>query len=247
MGAPSGPTPTPEVLVKGFVGFLLQVAAFLYLVLQACLMGVALIPAVLFVRLFWDTGNPVLIAFGLALGYVLFGFVFLLLVVLLKQLTFFRAREGDYPFLSAYAIRWVFLGSLMGIAKLLILRFLLGMPVLNLFYRLMGARIGRGVVINTCNMFDFDLLEIGDGTFVGGDAVVIGHVGEGGFLKLRPVRIGRGCTVGQSSVVFPGAVMEDGSVLGALSLLPKGRTLPGGSVWGGNPLVEIRHEKNPGP
>jgi acetyltransferase-like isoleucine patch superfamily enzyme len=89
-------------------------------------------------------------------------------------------------------------------------------------------------------MFDFDLLTIDDGAFIGGDAVVIGHLGEDGLLKIRPVRIGKGCVVGQSSVVFPGAVMEDGSVLGALSLLPKGKTLPAGTVWGGNPLREIR-------
>jgi hypothetical protein len=34
--------------------------------------------------------------------------------------------------------------------------------------------------------------------------------------------------------------MERGSVLGALSLLPKDRTLPAGTVWGGNPLRRIQ-------
>jgi len=103
----------------------------------------------------------------------------------------------------------------------------------------MGARIGRGVLLNSCNLFDFDLIEIGDGAFVGGDAIIIGHAGEAGMLKIRRVRIGARCTVGQSSIVFPGATMEEGSVLGALSLLPKGKTLPAGTVWGGNPLREI--------
>jgi non-ribosomal peptide synthetase-like protein len=116
------------------------------------------------------------------------------------------------------------------------------MPLLNAFFRLMGARIGKNVLINTSNIFDFDLIEIGDNAFVGGDAVIIGHVGERGLLRIRPVRIGARCTVGQSSVVFPGAIMEEGSVLGALSLLPKGKTLPAGTVWGGNPLREIHRE-----
>lgn len=125
---------------------------------------------------------------------------------------------------------------------MLILSHLKGMPVLNLFFRAMGARVGRNVMINSCNLFDFDVLEIGDGAFIGGDAVVIGHAGEAGMLRIRPVRIGARCTVGQSAVVFPGATMEPGSVLGALSLLPKGRTLPAGTVWGGNPLREIRED-----
>jgi hypothetical protein len=33
--------------------------------------------------------------------------------------------------------------------------------------------------------------------------------------------------------------MEPRSILGALSLLPKGRTLPAGTIWGGNPLRQI--------
>ena len=220
----------------------LRLASVLYLVFQFLVVGVALLPAVLFVKVFWFRGSPILLAFALGVGYLIFGLTYLVLVVVIRKLIGFRSREGDYPFLSSYAIRWAFLGSLVGLAKILILDHIKGMPILNAFFRLMGARIGRNVLINTCNLFDFDLLEIGDDTFIGGDAVIIGHVGEKGLLKIRPVRIGARCTVGQSSVVFPGATMEEGSVLGALSLLPKGKTLPRGTVWGGNPLHEIHRE-----
>ena len=220
----------------------LRLASVLYLVFQFLVVGVALLPAVLFVKVFWFRGSPILLAFALGIGYLIFGLTYLVLVLLIRKLIGFRSREGDYPFLSSYAIRWAFLGSLVGLAKILILDHIKGMPILNAFFRLMGARIGRNVLINTCNLFDFDLLEIGDDAFIGGDAVIIGHVGEKGLLKVRPVRIGARCTVGQSSVVFPGAVMEEGSVLGALSLLPKGKTLPRGTVWGGNPLHEIHRE-----
>jgi non-ribosomal peptide synthetase-like protein len=218
----------------------LRLLAFIYLVFQFLLVGVALLPAVLFVRVFWIRGSLPLLALAFGVAYLIFGLTYLVLVLIVKWLVLGRIREGEHPFVSPYAIRWAFVGSLVNLAKILILQYLLGMPILNTFFRLMGMRIGRNVVINTCNLFDYDLIEIGDDSFLGGDAVVIGHAGEGGRLKLRPVRIGKGCTVGQSSVVFPGATMEDRSVLGALSLLPKGRTLPAGTVWGGNPLQEIR-------
>ncbi|MEK7317003.1 MAG: hypothetical protein AAB011_12545 [Candidatus Eisenbacteria bacterium] len=221
------------------VDFGLRFAAFLYLIFQFVIVGVALLPAVLFVENFWDSGSFPLLALSLGLGYLLFGIAYLAMVIVIKHLMFFRGREGDHSFVSAYALRWAFIGSLVGLAKVVILQHLKGMPVLNTFYRAMGATIGRGVVINSCNLFDFDLIDIGDGAFVGGDAVIIGHAGEAGVLKIRRVRIGARCTVGQSSIVFPGATMEEGSVLGALSLLPKGRTLPAGTVWGGNPLREI--------
>jgi non-ribosomal peptide synthetase-like protein len=220
----------------------LRLASLLYLVFQFLVVGAALLPAVLFVKIFWSSGSPLLLALAFGIGYLIFGLAYLVLVIVIRHLIGFRSREGDYPFVSSYAIRWAFLGSLVGLAKILILDHIKGMPLLNAFFRMMGARIGRNVLINTSNIFDFDLIEIGDNAFVGGDAVIIGHVGERGVLKIRPVRIGPRCTVGQSSVVFPVAIMEEGSVLGALSLLPKGKTLPAGTVWGGNPLREIHRE-----
>jgi non-ribosomal peptide synthetase-like protein len=218
----------------------LRVAAFVYLVFQFVVVGLALLPAVLFVRIFWLRGSLPWLAVSFGVGYLVFGITYLVLVIAIRHLVGFRSRAGDHPFVSAYALRWAFVGSLVSLAKVLILTHLKGMPILNAFYRAMGARIGRNVLINTCNLFDFDVLEIGDNAFIGGDAVVIGHAGERGMLKIRPVRIGAGCTIGQSSVVFPGATMEEGSVLGALSLLPKGRTLPARTVWGGNPLRLLR-------
>ena len=222
------------------MSILLRVASFLYFVIVMALVGIASAPGVMLVAAAWRTGSEVLTAIALGVGYLCFGITYLALVLAIKTLTFFRAREGDYPFISPYAVHWALVGTLVSVAKVVILKLFIGQPVLVVFYRLMGARIGRDVLINSCNLFDFELLDIGDGAFIGGDAVVIGHAAEAGRLKLRPVKIGKHCTVGQSSIVFPGAVMEDGSVLGAMSLLPKGRVLPARSVWGGNPLVEIR-------
>jgi non-ribosomal peptide synthetase-like protein len=222
------------------MSILLRAASFLYLVVVMAIVGIASVPGVMLVAAAWRTGSEVLTAIALGVGYLAFGITYLALVLAIKTLTFFRAREGDYAFVSPYAVHWALVGTLVSVAKVVILKLFIGQPVLVVFYRLMGARIGKNVLINSCNLFDFELLDIGDDAFIGGDAVVIGHAAEGGRLKLRKVKIGKRCTVGQSSIVFPGAVMEDGSILGAMSLLPKGRVLPARSVWGGNPLVEIR-------
>ena len=218
----------------------LRIASLLFLLFQFLVIGLAILPAVLFIKIFWDRGSLPLLALAFGIGYLIFGLAYLVLVILIRWLLFFRSREGDYPFMSIYALRWAFHGTLYRMAMILILPHLRGMPILNTFYRAMGARIGRNVMINTCDLFDLDLISIGDNSFIGGDAVVIGHVGEAGVLRIRPVRIGARCTVGQSAVIFPGATMGDGAILGALSLLAKGRTLPAGTVWGGNPLREIR-------
>lgn len=53
-----------------------------------------------------------------------------------------------------------------------------------------------------------------------------------------PVAIGMNATVFAHCTVLPGAVMEEGAILGAHSLL-RGR-VPAGEVWGGVPAKKIR-------
>ncbi len=111
---------------------------------------------------------------------------------------------------------------------------------MNLWFRLLGAKIGRRVMINTTDFSDWDLIEIGDDVVIGAGALVICHVVEMGKLKLMPVKIGHGCSVGRNTVIFPGCTIGDGSVVGAVSLLTKARTIPPGEIWGGAPAVYIR-------
>src|SRR2546427_6991269 len=131
----------------------LRFASFLSLIFQFFVVGAALLPAVLFVKLFWPSGSPLLLAFALGVGYLIFGLAYLALVILIRHLIRFRSREGDYPFISSYAIRWAFLGSLVGLAKILILHHINGMPALNAVYRVMGARIVKSVLGNTSTLF----------------------------------------------------------------------------------------------
>ena len=48
-------------------------------------------------------------------------------------------------------------------------------PLLPLYHRLMGARIGRRVQINTAVIADQNLVEIGDDTVIGGDVTLVCH------------------------------------------------------------------------
>ena len=81
----------------------LRLAAFLYLVFQFLIVGLALLPAALMVRVFWNLGSIPLLALAFGLGYLVFGITYLILIVAIKHLVFFRSREGSYPFMSAYA------------------------------------------------------------------------------------------------------------------------------------------------
>lgn len=118
-------------------------------------------------------------------------------------------------------------------------------PVWVVYLRLNGARVGRGVWVNSLALMDHNLLDLGDGSVVGSDAHVAGHIVEGGVLKTAPVRLGRGVTVGIGSVVEIGAVIEDGAQVGALSVVPKYARLAGGVVYAGAPVRPLASRHGP--
>ena len=77
----------------------LRAAALVYLVFQFVIVGVTLLPAVLFVRNFWGGSLP-LLAISFGVGYLIFGIAYLVLVIVIKHLLVFRGSEGDHPFVS---------------------------------------------------------------------------------------------------------------------------------------------------
>ena len=56
-------------------------------------------------------------------------------------------------------------------------------------------------------------------------------------FRSKPITIGKDAVVGTNSVLLPGANLQEGSILGALSLL--NRTIPSWEIWIGNPAIKI--------
>jgi carbonic anhydrase/acetyltransferase-like protein (isoleucine patch superfamily) len=72
----------------------------------------------------------------------------------------------------------------------------------------------------------------------------MGHTVENRAVKMGWVTLGKRVTVGSCSAVLPGAVLEDGCVLGDMSLVMKNDTVPAGSVWAGIPAVPVGTTKS---
>jgi serine acetyltransferase len=132
----------------------------------------------------------------------------------------------------ALRILWM---SLAGVAAYF--NALLLTPFAALFYRLMGATIGRGAVINSRSCADPSLLEIGDDVVIGGHATLLGHSFEGGRLILRRVTIGSPVLIGVNAVVLPGAEIGDGATIGAGAVVPKDTRVAPGTVYVGPPAA----------
>ncbi len=149
-----------------------------------------------------------------------------------KWLVIGRYRAGEYPLWGGYYVRFWFVNT---IQSAIPVHYLAGTPLLNIYFRLMGARIGRNVHLTSPNFACYDLLDIGDDTSVGTDATAAGYHVEDGKLIIGTVRIGQGCFLGTRAVMRENSALADGAALEDLSLLPSGQTIPAGECWLGSP------------
>lgn len=213
--------------------------------------GLALIPGIAIVMKAWNEGllmQPVLryalLGFALASGYFLFGFSMILLVGLTRTVLGLRLKEGNYPIFSLPALKWCFISSLYLFINFTFVDFILLTPFANLLQRLLGAKLGKNVQINSKFVFDASLLEIGDNTLVGGGAIIIGHVVERGVLKLKKVKIGKNATIGSHATIMPGCEIGDNAIIGASVVLLKNTKVDPRAVYYGVPAEAIRPKRH---
>jgi non-ribosomal peptide synthetase-like protein len=168
------------------------------------------------------TSTPVLLAVSIALKWLLLG----------------RIRPGVHPLWGWYYFRfWLVRGTVHAAP----VHNLAGTPWLCVYYRLMGARIGRDVYFGasgsrgSTGLSTFDVVSVGDRTSVGTGTALDGSWVEGGCLHIGPVSIGRNCFIGNRCAIGANASMRDGAGLSDLSMLPEGACVPEGELWTGSP------------
>lgn len=202
--------------------------------------GVALYPA--YAGFLWIEQNTstTWAVLAIPLLYGVWGWGYVLLCVAYKHLIFYRPREGEYPVFSWPTVGWGTTGALTNWANSLFLQHWKGTPFLNLYLRLMGAKIGRRVSINTIHIYDWDLITIEDDAILGGDCVVQGHLLEGGKMRMKATRIGKGALIGTGARVMPGCVIGERAVLAAGSIMKKSSVVEPNTIYGGTPARLIR-------
>lgn len=217
--------------------FRVLLALVLY-VIGAAILGLALFPAVFFCRLVWESASSQTAAWqtfwtclAVGAGYFIFGFSLMLLAGLLRLVLCLDLKEGEYPLASLGMLKWYISSALQFIVWSVFGDFLLMTPFAALFYRLMGAKLGLNVQINSKYCADLSLLEIGDNAVIGGHATVIAHSFESRGLILKKVRIGRSSIIGLNAIVLPGVDVGDRAVIGAGVFVPKNAKIDPGTVY----------------
>ncbi len=111
-----------------------------------------------------------------------------------------------------------------------------GTPVLNLWLRSLGARVGRGVWCETYWLPEADLIHLGAGSTVNRGCVVQTHLFHDRILRMDTVTLEPGSTLGPHSVVLPAATIGAHASIGPVSLVMRGESVPKKTRWIGNPI-----------
>jgi non-ribosomal peptide synthetase-like protein len=117
-----------------------------------------------------------------------------------------------------------------------LVRMSLGTPMLNIWLRLMGARMGRRVWCETWWLPEFDLVEIGDGVSINRGTVLQTHLFHDRIMRLDRVRMEDNSTLGPNSILLPGSRTGEHSTLGPGSLVMAQESVPANGRWAGNPI-----------
>ena len=122
----------------------------------------------------------------------------------------------------------------------------IGTPLYNAYLRLMGARIGRNVILR-CQFAPVctDLVTIGDNTIVRNETSLLGYRAQSNFIHMGPVTIGSNAFVGEGSVLDIDTAMGDNTQLGHASSLQSGQRVPDGKRYHGSPAVETSSDYCP--
>ncbi|MDP3713326.1 MAG: AMP-binding protein [Mycobacteriales bacterium] len=166
------------------------------------------------------------------------GAVAALSATLAHRLVIGRVRPGEHPLWSSFVWRNELADAFVEVvAAPWFARTATGTPVLVLWLRTMGARIGRGAWCETYWLPEADLVTLGAGSSVGRGSVVQTHLFHDRVLATDRVVVGEGATLGPHSVVLPAASLGDHVTVGPASLVMRGDRLPAASRWRGNPVA----------
>ncbi|WP_330228065.1 amino acid adenylation domain-containing protein [Nocardia sp. NBC_00508] len=205
---------------------------------------------------------PVLVTFAIGLG-VLFALAWLaqtfghLAAGLLSGLVLLTA--GAVAGASAVAAKWLLVGRIGAeehplwssfvwrnevsdtfvetVAAPWFARAATGTPVLNLWLRGLGAKIGRGVWCESYWLPEADLVTLGNGATVERGCVVQTHLFHDRIMAMDTVTLGAGATLGPHCVALPASALGDGATIGPASLVMRGDTVPASTRWWGNPIA----------
>ena len=167
-----------------------------------------------------------IICLAAGVGVFLFFITGLIVMGAIIRILSLGIKPGSYSIASGTMLRWLIFSGIYTMAVTLILPVIPMTFFSQLFFRIIGAKIGKNCQINTGMLNDAYLLEIGDNVIVGGQTDISCHIFENNKLILKPVKIGSGTMIGAHCYISPGVTIGRNCLIGLNSYIRKDKTIP---------------------
>ncbi len=239
-----------DKLVRRFSRPAYVVVVLMMYLLASTALGLALAPALwLFSQLIgWSQDllpllHWVLLGFGLAFCFFVFGFALLIVVPIYNWVLPTQVKPFKGGYYSLKAVPWALHNGLFYLVRFTFLPFVTLTPFGIWFLKAMGMKLGRHTFVNTEYISDPQLITLGDDVALGGSVRICAHYTGHGNLTVAPVTIADRATLGLAVTV-----MGDVQVGSDATILPNSVLLPGsrvgnGETWGGVPARPISREQ----
>ncbi|MFE6052727.1 Pls/PosA family non-ribosomal peptide synthetase [Kitasatospora sp. NPDC056446] len=182
-------------------------------------------------------GSPLIAALLSGLVLLASGTVACLVAVAAKWLLVGRFRAVEHPLWSGFVWRNELADTFV---EMLAVPWLVGAvpgtPVLNLWLRALGAKVGHGVWCESYWLPEADLVTLGDGVTINRGCVVQTHLFHDRIMRMDTVVLREGATLGPGGIVLPGSTVGARSTLGPASLVMRAESVPADTRWLGNPI-----------
>ncbi|MGW0997460.1 Pls/PosA family non-ribosomal peptide synthetase [Streptomyces sp. NPDC002523] len=180
----------------------------------------------------WALSGLVLAVAGVVAGLV---------SVVAKWLLVGRHRAGEHPLWSSFVWRNELADTFVEVLAVPWLAGAVpGTPVMTAWLRGLGARIGRGVWVESYWLPETDLVTLQDAATVNRGCVLQTHLFHDRILRTDTVVLREGATLGPGGIVLPGSTIGARTTLGPASLVMAAESVPDDTRWLGNPIEAWR-------
>ncbi len=209
-------------------------------VFYAVTLGLSFVPAVYFFVIsfkhfilpsFSQFGSVIIrniFLFSLSVGLSFYIYIISAVLVMstLIRILSLGVKDGKYPAISFTTLRWLIYSGIYNLAIRMVLPIIPVTPLLNLFFRIVGCKMGKNVKLNTWILNDAYLLEIGNNVIIGGATDVSCHLFENNHLILKPIKIGDDTLIGAHCYISPGVTIGKNCTIGLNSFIRQDKVIP---------------------
>jgi hypothetical protein len=167
--------------------------------------------------------------------YAIYAIGVLCQLVIVKWIVMQRFTTGVHEVYSVHFLRRLAYSHSLQFASLFVLDMMRGTQIVTYVFKVLGARIGQRVLLDTLTIAEPDLCEIQDGCCVNSSTLLFSHCLERGRFLQAPLRILNGSSIGSHCVLLLGTTLGEYTNLEHSSATSMRLSLPGNGCYYGVP------------